>query len=320
MVTSVVFYATDLHGSETCFRKFVNAGKVYKANVLVLGGDLTGKTMVPLLERPDGNFTATYLGIERAVRGAELEQLEALIRKTGSYSYRTTQKELEEMKSDKAKLDSVFAGLMKDRLRAWLALAGERLANSGIRMYLTGGNDDPLEFEEVLKEFKSDCVYDPEGEVVDLDGKHEMISCGYTNVTPWMLPRDVTEEQLSAKLESMVSRVRDVDNCIFNLHCPPYDSGLDRAPQLDKDLKPVVDTAAGGVKFIPVGSTAVRQTIEKHQPLVSLHGHIHESRGIRKIGRTVCINPGSEYAEAVLRGVLLTFRDDKLASYVLTEG
>jgi len=293
---------------------------VYGANVIVLGGDLTGKTMVPLVEQPDGSYTATYLGIERREKGAELEQLEALIRKTGSYSYRTNANELEELKADKAKLDTVFAGLMKDRLRAWLVLAEERLANTGIKMFLTGGNDDPLEFEDVLKEFKSDCVYDPEGEVVDLDGKHEMISCGYTNATPWMLPRDVTEEQLSEKLEKMVSTVRDVDKCIFNLHCPPYDSGLDRAPQLDKTMKPVVDTAAGGVKFIPVGSTAVRQTIEKHQPLASLHGHIHESRGIRKIGRTVCINPGSEYAEAVLRGVLLTFRNDRLANYVLTEG
>jgi len=315
-----VFFATDVHGSETCFRKFLNAGKVYKANVLVLGGDLTGKTMIPLVEQPDGSFRGTYLGTERVAKGEELEQLESLIRRTGSYSYRTNEKELEEMRSDKSRLDSVFAGLMKDRLKAWLTLAAERLANTGIRMYLTGGNDDPLEFEDVLKGFRSDCVSDPEGEVVDIDGKHEMVSCGYTNVTPWKLPRDITEDELKGRLDQVVSGVKDVSNCIFNLHCPPYDSGLDMAPQLDADLRPKIEATAGGVKFIPVGSTAVRKTIEQYQPIASLHGHIHESRGIRKIGRTVCINPGSEYGEAILKGALLTFHDNKLANYVLTEG
>jgi hypothetical protein len=315
----MLLFATDFHGSETCFKKFLNAGKLFKVKVLVLGGDITGKSMIPLVEQPDGSFKATYLGLERNVKGQELEDLEALIRKTGSYPYRTTQKELDEMAGNKSKLDSVFAELMRDRLKAWLALAAERLANSGIKMYLTGGNDDPLEFEDVLKSFKSDCVYDPEGEVVDIDGKHEMISCGYTNSTPWKLPRDISEEELKERIDRVASNVKDLGNCIFNLHCPPFNSGLDMAPALDENLEPKVDPMRGGVKFIPVGSTSVRKAIEKYQPLVSLHGHIHESRGIRKIGRTVCINPGSEYGESVLKGVVLTFRDAKLASYVLTE-
>ena len=49
--------------------------------------------------------------------------------------------------------------------------------------------------------------------------------------------------------------------------------------------------------MIHAGSTAVRASIEKHQPLVGLHGHIHESKGFVTLGRTLCLNPGSEYGK-----------------------
>jgi Icc-related predicted phosphoesterase len=67
-----------------------------------------------------------------------------------------------------------------------------------------------------------------------------------------------------------------------------------------------------------VGSKAVRRAIETYQPILSLHGHIHESRGVATIGRTVCINPGSEYPDGVLRGAIVDFDRDGVKSYVLT--
>ncbi len=44
-----VFFATDIHGSDVCWRKFLNAGKFHKADVLIMGGDMTGKAMVPIV-------------------------------------------------------------------------------------------------------------------------------------------------------------------------------------------------------------------------------------------------------------------------------
>jgi Icc-related predicted phosphoesterase len=117
----------------------------------------------------------------------------------------------------------------------------------------------------------------------------------------------------------MISRVEHMENCIFNLHCPPFDTPLDEAPELDKTLKPVVRTG-GEVSMIHVGSTTVRQLIEKRSPLLGLHGHIHEARGFIKIGRTLCINPGSEYGEGLLRGALLNIDKKGVMSYLLTRG
>jgi len=162
-------------------------------------------------------------------------------------------------------------------------------------------------------------VINPEEKVVPVDDKHEMISTGYTNITPWNCPRDVSEEELAKKIENMTSKVTNMKNCIFNFHCPPYDSSIDSAPKLDKDLKPAV-SPGGEMLMIPVGSTAVRAAIEKYQPLLGLHGHIHESRGTAKIGRTLCLNPGSEYGEGILRGALITLEDDKVKSHQLTSG
>jgi hypothetical protein len=72
--------------------------------------------------------------------------------------------------------------------------------------------------------------------------------------------------------------------------------------------------------MISVGSKAVRAAIEKYQPLVGLHGHIHESRSAQKIGRTTCINPGSEYGEGILRGCLVTFAEGVIEGFQMTSG
>jgi Icc-related predicted phosphoesterase len=158
----------------------------------------------------------------------------------------------------------------------------------------------------------------PNDQVVALDDKHEMASLGYSNITPWRCPRDIPEEELSKKIEALIAQVKNMPNCIFNFHCPPYDTGIDTAPHLDQNLKPVFK--AGEVEMIPVGSKSTRKAIEQHQPLLGLHGHIHESKGAFKIGRTICLNPGSEYSEGMLRGALVDLHDKGLKNYVLTTG
>ena len=125
-----------------------------------------------------------------------------------------------------------------------------------------------------------------------LDDDHEMISWGYSNITPWHSHREMTEEQLAAAIADMAGAARrHPERAVFNVHVPPFGSGLDEAPVLDENL--TVQTSPGQVKFAPVGSTAVRDALLEVQPLLGLHGHIHESGGIRRLGRTIAINPGS---------------------------
>jgi Icc-related predicted phosphoesterase len=315
---TTVFFVTDLHASERCFRKFLHAPKVYGANVLVLGGDVTGKVMVPLIE-VDSTYEAFYMGTNHVIPREQIDSTEQMLVNSGMYPFRTTRKEVEEMNASREKVDAKFKELMLQRLQSWIDLANERLRGTGVRLYVTGGNDDLFDVEQYMREHASEIVVPAEGNVVDIDGKHEMLSSGYTNMTPWKCPRDITEEELEAKIEAMVSKISDLKNAIFNLHCPPYGTPIDSAPQLDQDLKPVIGPG-GQPKMVSVGSTAVRKCIERHQPLMGLHGHIHESRGVVKLGKSYCFNPGSEYGEGMLRGVFLTLSDKKVESYVFTQG
>ena len=313
-----LFFATDVHGSERCFLKFLNAGKAYNADVLILGGDLTGKMVVPIVEDERGVFSASFLGGEYHLSGSqEVEALEKNIRVVGYYPYRTTRDEVEELSDDKAKVAEVFSELMCTSIQRWMDIADNKLRGTGIKCFVSAGNDDVFAIDPALG--SSECVINPEGKVVNIDEHHEMISCGFANMTPWKCPRDISDEDLAGKIEGMTSKVRNMGNCIFNLHCPPHNSGIDEGPKLDETLKPVLGPG-GDVQMIPTGSISIRRAIERWQPLLSLHGHIHESRGVLNIGRTLCANPGSEYTEGILRGFLVDLSPEGIIDYIPTSG
>jgi Icc-related predicted phosphoesterase len=312
-----LFFATDLHGSEKCFLKFLNTPQAYKVNTLILGGDVTGKMIVPVVKAADGTHTSDFLSNKYILKSEkEVEELEKKIRFTGYYPYRTTADEVAQLRSNSEKLDAVFTNVMTETLRRWVSLAEERLKGKGVKVYMTGGNDDRHEVEDVLK--SSEYVIDPEGEVVTLEDGREMLSSGWSNPTPWKTPRECSEEEIAAKLNAMIGKVQDMERCVFNLHVPPFDSGLDTCPKLDENLKPVY--AGSEIIMMSAGSVAVRSAIEKNQPAVGLHGHIHESRGFVKIGRTLCLNPGSEYTEGILRGVIVELEGKNVRNYLLTVG
>jgi len=311
-----VYFATDLHGSSKCFRKFVNAGAFYGVDVLVLGGDLAGKALQTIVRGADGRYRCTFIGTSYEVEpGPDLEALEKLIADHGYYPYRAEAGELDARQAD-GSLDALFVELMTARLREWLALADERLRPDGRRLFFMLGNDDPAELRFQLDEAPWG-VHD-EGRVVMLDDDHEMISWGYSNLTPWHSHREMSEEALAAAYRDMAAKLSAPERAIFNFHVPPIGSGLDEAPLLDADL--TVQTAAGQVKFASVGSTAVRDAILEVQPLLGLHGHIHESSGIRRLGRTIAINPGSDYGTGVLNGALITLERGKVAAHQLVRG
>jgi uncharacterized protein len=315
-----IFFASDIHGSERCFMKFVNAAKFYHAQVLILGGDITGKALVPIVRQPGlvaERYRATFLGETATLdSGEELAAFERKVRHAGAYPYRTTPEELAAMEADRSLVDRLFTRLMVESVQRWCEIAEERLRGSGVRCFIDAGNDDEPEIVAVLKQ--ASYVEMPEGRVVMLDDEHEMISAGFANTTPWHAPRDIPDEELGAFLEGMASQLRAPERAVFNIHVPPYASGLDIAPLLDDNLKPIV--VAGDVATGPVGSKAVRATIERYQPLVSLHGHVHESRAVSKLGRTVCINPGSEYGDGNLRAALVNVKGNRLLNYQLITG
>lgn len=315
-----VFFATDIHGSEICFKKFLNAPKYYKVDVLILGGDITGKFVVPIVRRGDA-FRCRFMGEDWILRSEEeLKSLEQRIRDMGGYFFHVDEDGKKELEANPEKLREMFDQLMLERVRSWVKTAEERLKGLNVKLYVTGGNDDSYSVDKILR--SSQAIIDPDGEVVDLNGDVEMISLSQVNMTPWKCPRDVPDEELGRRINELASKVRDVRKTIFNLHAPPYGSGLDVAPRLDASVTPpkVVTTQAGEVVLDNVGSRAVRDAIERHQPMLGLHGHVHESRGVAKIGRTICLNPGSEYSEGLLRGVIVTVDKGKVKSYQFTSG
>ena len=308
-----VFFATDLHGSEMCWRKFINAAKFYDAEVLICGGDMTGKAIVPIVAE-DGGFTVMLGGEQQAVAPDGVTEIENVIRRKGYYPLQMSVERLHELDQDPTKRAHAFQQVMLDGVERWMNMASEKLRGSGIRCFVCPGNDDEMEVDDVIR--RADYVELGEGRVIEIDG-YSMISTGWSNHTPWNTHREETEEKLGERIEAMASQVKDPSRAIFNLHCPPYKSGLDDAPAIDADLK----LLHGGRALRPVGSTAVRDAIERHQPLISLHGHIHESKGAVKIGKTLSINPGSSYEEGVLMGAIVQLDAKKgIKSYQLISG
>jgi Icc-related predicted phosphoesterase len=315
-----VFFATDIHGSEKCFMKFVNSAKHYGVDQLILGGDVCGKVMVPVVKSNGDRYSAQHLGERVEVEGeSALADLLKNIRFSGCYPYLTDDDGLAEIQADPERREQVFTDLVGETLERWVRVAEERLGGSGVRVFMMLGNDDEPEMAERLE--GSDVVQHAEGRVCDLGEGVSMVSVGYSNRTPWNSPRELDEEDLYARIESAAAMVDDPSRSVFNLHCPPIASGLDEAPQLDDELRPVATLAAGGVATGPAGSEATRRAIEEFQPLVGVHGHIHESSATRKIGRTQCFNPGSEYGSGILRGVVLVLDVKRgVRNYMFTTG
>jgi len=311
-----ILFTTDLHGSRKTFLKFLKALKLYRADVGIIGGDLTGKVVVPIVKNSDGVATAEYAGqVQTIDSDAKRQEVLLNIEDCGYYPIDMSKEDMARLRSDGQFFLDTFHTAVSGRLRQWTDMARERLNGTGINVYITGGNDDFLELDDVLR--ASDSMTFAEGKIEMIGGMHEMISSGYANITPWKCPRDVTEEELYARIDEMAQRAGNTESAIFNLHCPPIDTMLDRCTQLDTSYdppRPLIGVDASG------GSISVRKIIEKYQPALSLHGHIHESRGIDRIGRTVCLNPGSEYSEGILRSVLVNLGERKVDSFQFLSG
>jgi len=325
-----LFFVTDVHGSDICLRKFLNALKVYNVNVGILLGDLSGKMINPIIKHADGSCTCNFLGIDTITRTEqELLELQKRISSTGNYYYLTTPEEMKELMTEgktitgridaqvrkihlgAGKIEEIFRKLVIQRLKNWDLIIQEKLKNSGMKMFIAPGNDDLLEVDDVLNNFS--YAINADNKKVTING-HEMITTSWSNFTPWETPRECDEDELARKIDKLLPQIENMQNAIFNFHVPPYGTNLDQAYKLSKDLVPSVS------EMVSVGSMAVLNAIKEHQPLLGLHGHIHESRSVQKIGRTTCLNPGSEYSEGILRGVIITLDKGQVKSCQFTSG
>ena len=310
-----LYYATDVHGSEICWKKFISASKFYETDVLILGGDMTGKAIIPIIAQGKDVYKVTLAEQESFINGQdEVEKMIQNVQNRGYYPYLTDPDEVEEILSSQENSDRLFLEQALLTVQRWMDYADQKLAGTGIRCFVCPGNDDMFEVDKVIEASRS--VENVEGKVIQLDEHHELISSGWTNPTPWTTHREEPEEDLKKRLEMVISLANDPSKSIFNFHAPPYGSGLDDAPELTSDMRP----AFAGRSLVPVGSHAVMDMIDKYEPLLGLFGHIHEGKGTRKYKKTLCINPGSMYEQGMLHGAVVEIKPKKVGNYVLTTG
>jgi len=314
-----LYVVSDFHASDPAWRKLLNAVRmnIYEADAVLYAGDLTGKAMVPIVAVGGDRYEAMLLGQRRVARTEEeLAALERDVASLGYYAFRTTREEVDALGGDKAKLDALFSREIRARVRQWLDLAAERLEGTGIPLVLIPGNDDPYDIDEALA--TSQYCTNADGAVIDIPGDMQVIGLGKSSPTPWRTPREVSEDAFREEIYSLADQAADPRKTIFLIHCPPYGSGLDTAPVLDQNLR--LQASAGDLMRGPVGSTGVLEAVQRVRPLLSVHGHIHESGGEKKIGPTLCVNPGSEAGSGIVRGYLIDVSADGVERSFRVEG
>ncbi len=317
-----LFYACDIHGSEPTYRKFLNAAKFYDVDALVFGGDLMGKLLIPIVRDAGGTHRARLQGQNHHITGdEEMGAFKKNLETLGFYWQEMDPEEYAQYEGNQDRIDTLFDVLAKQRLAEWIELAEERLGGTRVRVLLCGGNDDTDEVLSAMDENAQDRVVNAENAVVPLDDEHVVVTVGYSTPTPWDTPREKTDDELETIIKDLVSQVEDPSRAIFNFHCPPLDSSLDTCLKLDASVWPPTPLLENGqVVYYGAGSQAVADALTLYQPTVGLHGHIHEARGMTSYGRTPAYNPGSEYGEGVLRGLIVAVRGGEVVGHQFTSG
>jgi len=310
---SRVLFVTDPHGADAVLEKSFRAIREYEVSLYILAGDLSAKDIRPIVRVGDGRYLADRGGRHVELAESDVGEIERLFSSTGHYHFRCSPDELEDLKANEDRVVRLIDEKTLEKLAYW---ADQILASVDFRktrVLMTPGNDDLRDVDDLLRQLEDRGIHSHINQPVSI-GANEVVSLDYSNPTPWHTPREVTESELSDKIEELVQRLARPDNAIFNFHCPPRRTKLDLAPELDGNLKPVV--GLGAIRSVHVGSSAVRTAIERHQPVLGLHGHIHESPGEETIGRTVCLNPGSEYFDGTMHAYIIELSNDgNVASY-----
>lgn len=313
-----LFFSVDVHGASSVWRKWLRIPELYGVDALLLCGDLTGKSLIPFIEKGNDKYEAFYFGKNWTLEaGKEADEMEKRVQDAGAYTLRCSTDRIEELQNNPAQVEEIMMQMIKERVHRWMEMLVDKIDLSKVDVIVMPGNDDDWEIDDVIKSFGDKGVtwcLDSVTEVLGIP----TISLDYVNPTPWDTPREDKEKGLRKRIKKLVKKLDDPSKSIFNFHAPPYGTMLDLAPELDANKKPV--TVAGQVNYIHVGSKAVTEAIEKYQPFMGLHGHIHESTGDDKIGNTTVVNPGSEYGEGILRGYIIEIENNKITNNWKVEG
>ena len=305
-----LFYATDLQGSEHCWNKFLMAGEIHRADTLILGGTLLAQG-VHCLVKSRGSTWSSRLGrrVLEARTRHELEQLENHVRNRGLYPYRTTEQERLQLEKSPQLFKTVYQRLAVQTLTRWISQARELCRQAGRRVYLTPHSIAPVLPGTLEGDCNGDIVWAQQG-VFQLDPDHQLLSHACTHHTPFDCAEAAEDDTLISSLDTLVRQLDDVYNAVFSFHAPPHDSGLDHAPEPGR-----------AASLFPIGSRAVRWVIETHQPLLSLHGMVPvPGRRFARIGRTLCVNPGSFCSDSVLSGMLFVLDRTGIRSFQPVQG
>ncbi len=311
-----LLFATDLHGSTMCFKKFVAASRMYDAELLVLGGDLSAKALVPIRVRDSSaefeiygrSMSETGKGcVDRAVERVEQVGLYPLVLEPGT-EVRT--------EAESMSLPSTFHDAIKSRLRDWATHAAHKLGSRG-RIYTIPGNDDHPCIDTVLDE--SNVFVSVDRRVVEVGEGLVICGLGASNATPWNTFREMSEEAIADQLALLMAGVPTGAKCIWNVHVPPAGIGLDICDAPDVEGKKSW-FANMSPRQVSAGSSSVAAAVRRYQPLLGLFGHVHEGRGAVKVGGTLCVNPGSEYFNSVLHAALIDIEDSSITAAQLISG
>jgi Icc-related predicted phosphoesterase len=311
-----IFFASDFHGSEVCFRKFLGAARVFGADALVLGGDLTGKVLVPILRESTGY--SVCLGSESMFveSEAELAEVKRSLSDSGRYAAVVEPDALQRVAGDEEFREQLLRDAAVAQVSRWVEEAEQVLLPLGVECYVMAGNDDRLEVVEVLS--ASRFVVNHDERIVSIRGVVPLVGLGASNPTPFRSPRELPEPEIAARLNGLLQRLPDPGQAILNAHCPPFGTGLDLAPEIGPDKE--IISYGGQPRMVPVGSTAVLEAIKRYQPLLGLHGHCHDSRHRCNIGSTTCVNPGSSYSQGFLEGVVIDIESGKIGNCQFVNG
>jgi len=299
-------------------RKWLHVPEAHGADVLMFCGDLTGKMIVPFIKQNDGTTRVDYFKAKEMLQSeAEVQGMKTKLQDIGVYYFDTTADEIKQFQEHPEKVDDFMAKAIEERMKQFCDLIIERIDTKKTKVFVMPGNDDIKIVDEIIKSYEDKNIIYPLDKVTDVGG-FETISFEFVNPTPWDTPREMNESDLKKAIDKLITRLSDPSKSIFCFHCPPINTKLDSAPKLNKDL--AIETAGGIPQFEHVGSKSVRAAIEKYQPILGLHGHIHEAFGFDQIGKTLVLNPGSEYGEGILRGYIIEMSAGGVDKYWKVEG
>jgi len=313
-----ILFAADLHGADLIFKKCLKSAETYEVSALILAGDLTAKDIRPIIKKDGNSYLVNYRDKKEVVTTAELKKIEEALASMGHYFFHCSETELEDLKEKQDKIFKIMDEKILERLEYWAETVIRQIDLTKTTVFITPGNDDILKIDSLLSRYEDKGIHTNLLQPY-IFPSNEMISLDYSNPTPWDTPRECKEDELAKMIKKKVKQLKDPGKAIFNFHCPPVDTRIDLAPKLDKNLKPVI--IPGVDTSIHVGSKAVREMIEDCQPVLGLHGHFHESPGVDRIGKTICLNPGSEYWNGIIHGYIIDIDNEgNVSKYFRIEG